>query len=367
MNILFIQKTTGRGGAKNSLLESLSVLRAENHIFPQVIIGEQGPLSERCMELGVPVSMERLPEWRKFFDRLFFSKQIRAISRKHLTSQIDWVISNEMWWGPHAARLAKELGCRSAVILRDGIATVKKARQYGLEQNDLLLPVSSTLADTLCMDSTLKNRVHVLFNAVTVPPAHPGDDNALERLLKPYPHVGRWLLIVGKLSHRKNQADAVRVLHALREAGHTDLGLLLAGDIDPSYREVMTKAMHALDQVPQVALIGNFNGVAALMKRAHTVLLPSLREGLPRSLVEGITEGKVAFSYPCEGVEDIFLSHRPRFSSKAPDADSLTHTILEAWAAPAETRCAFDAVQRSVLERFSPDAHRKRFLTLLNA
>jgi glycosyltransferase involved in cell wall biosynthesis len=367
MNLLYIQKSTGRGGAKNSLLETLAAIRSDGGMHPHMIVGGDGSFTERCSEMGVPVSVEKLPEWRKFFERLTFSSAMRRIARKHAASGIDWVISNEMWWGPHAAQLARHLGCRSAVVLRDGIATVKKSLQYRLDRNDLILPVSSTITSALKSHTALADRVHVLFNSVRVPPARPDDVAALDRLLQPFPDVGRWLLVVGKLGARKNQADAVRVTRALIDGGHRDLGLLLAGDIDPVYQPLMDEVIAECRLDGRVAMIGNFDGLAALLERAHTVLLPSFREGLPRSLVEAITAGKPAFSFPCEGVEDIYGANRSRFVSDSSDADALLRTLRDAWADPEGAHQAFMDVRRGVLERFSLQAHLARLRDLLNA
>ena len=367
MNILYIQKSTGRGGAKNSLLETLAAIRRDGKIRPSVIVGEEGPFTGRCGELDVPVSVEKLPEWRKFFERLTFSCEMRRIAKRHAASGIDWVISNEMWWGPHAAELARHLGCRSAVVLRDGIATVKKSLQYRLDRNDLILPVSSTIAHALNSHPALAGRVHVLFNSVSVPSAKPDEATELRQLLQPFAQVQRWLLVVGKVGPRKNQADAVRVTRELIDAGHHDLGLLLAGDIDPDYRPVMDEVIAECQLDRRVAMIGNFYGLAALLERAHTVLLPSFREGLPRSLVEAITAGKPAFSYPCEGVDDIFGNHRASFVSKTSSAESLHQTIRRAWAAPSATADAFASVSASVCARFSPESHLTRLKFLLSA
>jgi glycosyltransferase involved in cell wall biosynthesis len=366
MKVLCIQKSTGRGGAKNSLLETLTAMRRGEDLHPHVIAGTNGQFTERCAEIGVPFSVVRLPEWRKFFERLVFSRKMRGIARKHAGTGIDWVISNEMWWAPHAVQIAKLLGCRSAVMVRDGIATVRKSRQYRLDQCHLVLPVSSTIAHSLQSHSALANRVHILFNSVSVSPAKPEDASQLAGILAPFTDVGRWLLVVGKIGSRKKQADAVRVARALIDRGHRDLGLLLAGDIDPDYLSTMAAAISECGLNDRVAMIGNFNGLAALLDLAHTVLLTSLREGLPRSLVEAISAGKPAFSYPCEGVEDIYGTHISRFVSGSSDPGELAQILHIAWSNPSETSLAFAEVKQSVMERFSPHAHLNRLRSLIN-
>ncbi|WAC20197.1 glycosyltransferase family 4 protein [Luteolibacter sp. SL250] len=366
MNVIFIQQSAGRGGSKNSLAESLAAISAEGSIRPRVICSETGPFTERCARIGVPLTIAPLPAWRKLFERIRFPSAMRSISRDLAPWRPDWIISNEMWWAPHASAIARHLGCRSAVILRDGIATVRKSLQYRLQEHDLILPVSSTIASALTSHPEFTSKVQVLFNSVSVPAVDAGDTRKLDQLLLPYPEVRRWLLVVGKLSPRKNQAAAVQVLRSLIDAGETDAGLLLAGDIDPAYLPVMEQAITGARLGDRVAMIGNFDGVASLLERAGTLLLPSFREGLPRSLVEAVTAGKPAFSYPCEGVDDIYGPHRDTFVSADPTPAALVSTIQRAWSQPEASAKAFAEVRESVLSRFSPQAHLARLSSLLN-
>lgn len=367
MRVVFIQKSAGRGGAKNSLMESLTALHQDGSVHPYVLAGESGPFVDRCRNLGVACSITALPEWRKLFERLRFSSAMNKASALAGGHRPDWIISNEMWWAPHAARIAKRLGCRSAVILRDGIATIPKAKQYRLFDNDLILPVSSTIGDALRPDPAFRDRVHVLYNSVSVPPTTASQSAELDGKLSAFPAVGRWLLVVGKVGARKNQTDAVKILRLLIDDGHEDLGLLLAGDVDPDYAPAMEAAISSNGVKDRVAMIGNFDGLAVLLERAHTVLLPSFREGLPRSLVESITAGKPAFSFPCEGVEDIFGDHLPTFVSQKSTAPSLHQVIRQAWEDTSLSASAFEAVRERVAAQFTPAAHLRNLKALLGA
>jgi glycosyltransferase involved in cell wall biosynthesis len=367
MHLIFIQKSTDRGGAKRSLIESLTAMRNEGSIRPSVLVGSDGLFTASCDAIGVPHLAADLPEWRKFFERLKFSSAMKKAAGLLAEPRPDWIISNEMWWAPHAAAIAKHLGCRSAVILRDGIATIPKAHQYRLFQNDLILPVSSTIGNALTPDPVFRDRVHVLFNSVSVPAGTASQAAELDEKLRAFPNVRRWMLVVGKVCPRKNQADAVKIVRSLIDDGHPDLGLLLAGDVDPNYAAEMEAVICATGLAHQVAMIGNFDGLHALLERSDTVLLPSFREGLPRSLVEAIVVGKPAFSYPCEGVEDIFGTHRNVFVSTDSTPAALQSMIRKAWSAPETTADTFTEVRREVLERFSPEAHLNRLRSLLTA
>ncbi len=364
MRLLFIQKSTGRGGAKNSLLETLTALRADGAWHPQVLAGEEGPFLERCAALGVPSRIAPLPEWRKLMERLKFRRAMKHAAAHYQNQSINWVISNEMWWGPHAARIARHLGCRSAVILRDGIATVRKSLQYRLQENDLILPVSTTIAKALQAHPAFQDRTEVLFNSVCLPDAGATSEQIAPKLAEFQP-VSRWLLVVGRVCARKRQTDAIQILRMMLANGESDLGLILAGDVDPDYEAELSEATADPEVAGRVLCLGNVDDLRTLLHHAHAVLLTSTREGLPRSLVESLLVPLPTFSYPCEGVEDIFGIHLKSFTSETSTPHSLYQVIRRAWSRPEETADAVRAVAANVERRFSRQAHFERLKSLL--
>lgn len=366
MQLIFIQKSTDRGGAKRSLIESLTAMRNDGSIQPRVLVGGTGQFTRDCDAIGVPHLMTPLPEWRKFFDRLKFSGAMKKAAALVEEQRPDWIISNEMWWAPHAAAIARHLGCKSAVILRDGIATIPKANQYRLFDNELILPVSSTIGDALKPDPQLRDRVHVLFNSVSLPDSRADQSAELDARLAAKPLVRRWMLIIGKVCGRKNQAAAVRMIRLLIDAGHDDVGLLLAGDVDPAYQSEIDRAIAQNRVADRVVLLGNFEDIRSLFDRSHSVLLPSFREGLPRSLVESIVAGTPAFSFPCEGVGDIYGEELKSFVSAESTAESLTAVLLDSWRDESRARVSFDKVRAVVLAEFSAAAHHERLRSLLD-
>jgi glycosyltransferase involved in cell wall biosynthesis len=367
MRIIFIQKSTDRGGAKRSLIESLTAMRNDGSVQPCMLVGGAGQFTRDCDAIDIPHLTTPLPEWRKFFDRLKFSGAMKKAAALVADQRPDWIISNEMWWAPHAAAIAKHLGCKSAVILRDGIATIPKAKQYRLFDNDLILPVSSTIGDALKPDPQFRDRVHVLFNSVSVPDSCADQSAGLDAHLAAKPLVKRWLLVVGKVCDRKNQTAAVRMMRLLIDAGHDDVGLLLAGDIDPAYQAEVDRSIAQNRVADRVILLGNFEDIRSLFARSHSVLLPSFREGLPRSLVESIVSGTPAFSYPCEGVGDIYGAYLPEFVSPASIPESLTEVVLNAWKDQGRASEAFAAVRTDVVARFSSASHLAHLKSLLGA
>ena len=355
---LFLQKTAGRGGAKNRLLDTLAALQAGSDARLHVLCGETGEFTERLTAMGVPFSVGSLPEWRKLGGRLRFAGAMRANLRALPFERADWVVSNEMWWAPHAGALARGLGARSAIIIRDGIATAPKARQYHMHRNDLLLPSSIQIAEGLRVDPELAARTQVFLDSVRLPPPVPeAEARALAERLAGQAGVERWLLVIGKLGPRKRQADAVRVLRRLLDLGHAGLGLALAGDCEPEYEAEMAAVIAACGVSDRVVRLGNVANVRPLFDLAEICLLTSLREALPGSVIEALEAGRPCFMYPCEGAEDIFGPHRPDFVSSAFEPNELAGRIDRLLRRSEDLARLTAELQTRALGLFSPRAH----------
>lgn len=357
-NLVFIQKTAGRGGAKNRLLDTLTTLKQGTDCRLHVVTSETGEFTERCAQLDVAVTVHPLPEWRKFMERLRFPSAMKALARKLPFDQAAWVVSNEMWWAPHAAALARHLKGKSAAILRDGIADAVKGRKYRLQDNDFILPSSLKIARGFDLDPELKKRTHVFLDAVLLPPTRAESAELLRsRTASVNPAVKRWLLVIGRVQARKKQTDAVRVLRGLMDRGYTDWGLIVAGDCDADYEPEMQSAMRECAVQDRVVMLGNFSDIRALFELAEVCLLTSLREALPGSVMESCLAGRPCFMYPCEGAEDIFGPHQELFVSADFRPDLLVDKMDALLRDPDRLTAETAALQKRAKGLFSLEAH----------
>ena len=364
--ILFIQKSAGRGGSKFSLMETLSIAVKDPEFDIEILLGEDGELADKCRSIGVLPHYCDIPEYRKFFDRFRFSRSIKKIAFALNGKKFDWIIANEMWQAPYALRLARLLCCKSAVILRDGLATVKKANDYGLGNLNLILPVASSISEKLSCDHRYKYKTRTFYNSVSIPDAKDVDFDNIHKLTIQFPKVERWMTVLGKVCPRKNQIDAIHILDLLHSNGWESFGLLLAGDIDPDYGFKLSKLSSLKKLEHHTLLAGNINGIGALMDCSEIVILTSLREGLPRSLVEAIMSKKIVFSYPCDGVDDIFLNQRHLFVSELSTPESLFEKIAYYLSNKESFDNVFLELFQSINQRFSSFSHTIQLKKLLN-
>src|SRR5579883_2826959 len=94
------------------------------------------------------------------------------------------------------------------------------------------------------------------------------------------------MLIVAEFNPRKRHHDALRAF--ARIAG-SSVHLVLAGG-GPGMRDVQTLA-RSLGIAPQVHFVGIRRDIPVLIRSARALILPSDREGLPRSVMEAMALG----------------------------------------------------------------------------
>lgn len=355
MRLVFIQRSIGEGGSKTSLLESLRAARTLSDIQCQVVTWGEGDFLSNCRELGLQPVIAPLPDWRKFFQRLTFQRRMDALAGALRPFAPDYVVSNEMWWAPHALSLAIRLDCQSACIIRDTIAAGPKARQYRLPELHRVLCISTAMKKAMEEASGPHTNLRVVHNAIFPPSVDSGETRQAE--LEKFPRVRRWLLTIGRVGERKNQVATVETLGRLHEAGLKDCGLVLAGSVDDDYSPQLREAISRLRLEDFVLVAGPVKHIGNLIQRCDASLLTSRREGLPRSIIESFLLGKPCFSTPLPGLDEIYGGPVNYFVSKEDNASALAMLICDALAKPDQLRQHTAIVQENVREKFAPENH----------
>ena len=160
----------------------------------------------------------------------------------------------------------------------------------------------------------------------TLAPAH----EARLRAELALPEGARLLLMVAEFIPRKRHEDA---LQALARLGRPDVVLAFAG-IGPLL-EPMSRLARTLGVHEQVRFLGHRDDVPALLRASTALLLPSLQEGLPRSVMEAMCLGTPVIGTDIRGTRDLLddghgLLVPPR------DVDALAHAMARVLDAPEE-------------------------------
>lgn len=124
----------------------------------------------------------------------------------------------------------------------------------------------------------------------------------------------KMLLSVGELNANKNHEAVIR---ALAKTGDGSLHYVIAGTGE--YKDALEELARELGVAERVHIPGFRDDVTDLYRAADVFVLPSLREGLPVSLMEAIATKVIAICSDRRGMTDIVKDERFLFDPKSED------------------------------------------------
>jgi glycosyltransferase involved in cell wall biosynthesis len=176
--------------------------------------------------------------------------------------------------------------------------------------------------------------------------------------LKPLPEPAGPVTLgfIGRLLDDKG----IRVLvaaHRLLRARGLPVILLIAGTPDPANPASVSRAeAEAWSREPGISWLGHVDDIATVWARAHIAVLPSRREGLPKSLLEAAACGRPMIATDVPGCREVAIPNETGLLVPPDDAAALAEAIERLAQAP-DLRARFGAAARRLAEtRFSADA-----------
>jgi len=153
----------------------------------------------------------------------------------------------------------------------------------------------------------------------------------------------------GRMLADKGVAVLVEAQQSLRRRGG-DLRLVLAGTPDPENPSSIDAAtLAAWRALPGITWLGEVDDIRALWSIAHIAVLPSRREGLPKSLLEPAAMGRPLIATDVPGCREIARDGVNALLVPPDDAGALA-AALERLADDAELRRRFGAASRALVE-----------------
>lgn len=132
---------------------------------------------------------------------------------------------------------------------------------------------------------------------------------------------------VGRLLDDKGIRPLVAAMDLLRSRG-SNVALLIAGTPDPANPASVTKDEIATwSQQPGITYLGHVRDIATVWARAHIAVLPSRREGLPKSLLEAAACGRPMVATDVPGCREIVTAGETGFLVAPDNPQELADTI----------------------------------------
>jgi glycosyltransferase involved in cell wall biosynthesis len=172
----------------------------------------------------------------------------------------------------------------------------------------------------------------------------------------PEPQGPPTIAFVGRLLDDKGIHTLIRA-HRLLQQRRSNVELLIAGTPDPANPTSVSEAdAKGWNCEPGITWLGQVDDIAALWVRAHIAVLPSRREGLPKSLLEAAACGRPMIATDVPGCREIVRHGETGLLVPVNDAAALAEAIDTLAKAP-ELRARYGAAARRLaVERFSAEA-----------
>ena len=209
---------------------------------------------------------------------------------------------------------------------------------------------TSRSASALLMRPVLTMLVRMLFNNVrsAVLVQNPDDRDAVQTLgvaservhlipgsgvdtdaIKPLPEPEGEVTaaFVGRLLDDKGVRPLVEA-HAMMIEHGDKVRLLIAGDRDPANpASIPPEEVESWKRRPGLELLGHVSDIGTVWERAHIAVLPSRREGLPKSLLEAAAFGRPIVATDVPGCREIARHNVNAFLVPPDDPVALADTI----------------------------------------
>jgi len=173
------------------------------------------------------------------------------------------------------------------------------------------------------------------------------DSEALQSL--PEPNGPLTIAYVGRLLADKGLRDLARA-HGLLVRRGVNVRLLIAGDADPANpASIPPEEIEAWRRHEGIELLGHVTDIRRVWAEAHIAVLPSRREGLPKSLLEAAACGRPIVATDVPGCREIARAGINALLVPPDDAEALAGAI-EQLAADPELRARFGRAGRQLVE-----------------
>ncbi len=159
------------------------------------------------------------------------------------------------------------------------------------------------------------------------------------------------LLFVGRLLRDKGLVELVQAARLLREAG-VAVDLALLGFLDVDNRSAITRSeLDAWQSEGILRYLGSADDVRPHVAAADAVVLPSYREGVPRTLLEAAAMGRPLIASDAIGCRDVVDDGINGLLARTGDSTHLAVQIRHMAELGAEARAAMGRAGRFKVER----------------
>lgn len=171
---------------------------------------------------------------------------------------------------------------------------------------------------------------------------------------RPKPQAGPFqFLLVARLLWDKGVGEFVEAARIVK-ARHPDVEFALAGFLDVDNPSAVPRsAVEEWEREGVIKFLGSFDDMVPVYAQADCVVLPSYREGMPRTLLEAASMAKPTITSDAPGCREAVVNGVTGLIVKTRDGHSLAMAMLELLQMPAKQHDALcQAARERILDEF---------------
>jgi len=161
------------------------------------------------------------------------------------------------------------------------------------------------------------------------------------------------IMMVARLLRDKGVQEFVEAARLLQAQGHDSQWWLVGGPDPGNPASVSTQEVEAWHEAGLIHWWGERDDIADLYARAHIAVLPSYREGLPKSLLEAAAAGRPVVTTDVPGCRDAIIDGQTGLLVPPGDAAGLAQGVGRLIADPALRQQMGQAGRQLVEEEFA--------------
>ncbi len=215
---------------------------------------------------------------------------------------------------------------------------------------DCYVPISNVVKDELIKKSGIYcKKIQVVYNGI---PAMGKPDFFCNNTF-----LDKSVAIIGDLQERKQQNLAIEALRLLYSKGITINLHLIGGDRDGYMAKVQATAQaHGVKHLVHFYGYQNKDRTYEIIKNIPVVMLPSLFEGIPTSIMEGMSLRKLVLATPVGGTTELIEDGINGFLHSPHDPKALANILEKVYTTPANVwELMRNAGYKTWKEKFSMD------------
>ncbi len=309
IKLVFVIDNMRLGGTELNAVRTAEHLDRSRFDLRVVCLTEEGPLSERYHDAGVPVEYMHL---RSFYGPSMIRSGI-AFVRMLRRERVDVVHAHDIYSNIFTAAWARAGGVHALITSRRWWTSLPNAKlrvggRFAVSRSTAILANSSAVAELVASETpSAEGRIWTITNFVDEPAFVTPDPEERQRLRERWGAPADAVVIgcVARFDPLKDHAGLLRAFALLRERNER-VYLVLIGDGDA--RPELEALIRDLNLDAHVHLAGEQRSRVNLHRGFDVSVLASTSEGFPNSLVEAMAAGRpvvaTAVGGNCDAVVD---------------------------------------------------------------